>query len=294
VPIHKDRRGYAYESFREGGRVCRRYIGGGEFCAVLLECERGRLLEARLRALDERDECERVSASADELKAFCAVSEALFGAWMNASGYHRPKRGVWRKARALQARKSMANTNSSLELASAQGKAQGAPTDGEYRALLKRAMTNKDAAREVLSKVKGTPEEAPLLELAASLYESAREALIQGSTKDELRRAGMRRQLEIQRDELAGPNASPLELHLAERVALCGLAVARLESLFMHNADNSPKVWEVCGRQLDGAHRRHLSAVKALAEVRRLQLPNVQVNIGEKQVNIGQVNAPEK
>ena len=42
--------------------------------------------------------------------------------------------------------------------------------------------------------------------------------------------------------------------------------------------------------RLDRAHRRYLSAIKALAQVRKMQLPAVQVNIaaqGGQQVNVG-------
>jgi hypothetical protein len=37
---------------------------------------------------------------------------------------------------------------------------------------------------------------------------------------------------------------------------------------------------------LDRAHKRYLSALKALAQVRRLGVPRVQVNLGDKQFNI--------
>jgi hypothetical protein len=55
-----------------------------------------------------------------------------------------------------------------------------------------------------------------------------------------------------------------------------------------------------CEKRLESAHRMHLAAVKALAQVRRLQLPltlqvalpgatqvgpAAQVNVGEKQIN---------
>ena len=43
-------------------------------------------------------------------------------------------------------------------------------------------------------------------------------------------------------------------------------------------------------KRIDGAHRRYLDSIKALATVRKLQLPNVQVNIGEKQVNVANMN----
>jgi hypothetical protein len=39
-------------------------------------------------------------------------------------------------------------------------------------------------------------------------------------------------------------------------------------------------------RRIDAAHRRFLSAVAALARVRKLALPSLQVNIGTNQVNM--------
>jgi hypothetical protein len=290
--MHSDRRGYVYESFRQGGRVCRRYVGSGELFGALIECQSGRELEERLKRLDERDECAGFGVGSDELKALGAASNALFRASMNAGGFHRHKRGVWRKRRQkndTQGTDEMAQTKpqKSTELSKIEALS---PEQNARFALLKRAQGDKGAALEAIEKFKGTPEEGAALEVLASISEVAREGLLSNLTDSELRKAGFRRQLELMRDDLAGPNPTRLELHLAERVALCALAVARLEGLFIHNVDSSPKVWEVCGRQLDGAHRRHLDAVKALASVRKLQLPNVQVNISEKQVNIANVN----
>jgi len=39
-------------------------------------------------------------------------------------------------------------------------------------------------------------------------------------------------------------------------------------------------------RRMDRAHKRYLSAIKALALVRKLALPVLQVNIARKQVNV--------
>jgi len=43
---------------------------------------------------------------------------------------------------------------------------------------------------------------------------------------------------------------------------------------------------EPFGRDRDRAHHRYLSAIKALAQVRQLQLPALHVNIGGPQVNV--------
>ncbi len=39
-------------------------------------------------------------------------------------------------------------------------------------------------------------------------------------------------------------------------------------------------------RRIDRAHRRYLASIKALAQVRRLLTPAVQVNIAERQINV--------
>jgi hypothetical protein len=39
-------------------------------------------------------------------------------------------------------------------------------------------------------------------------------------------------------------------------------------------------------RRMDRAHAHYLSAIKALAQVRKLALPALQVNIAKKQVNV--------
>ena len=41
-------------------------------------------------------------------------------------------------------------------------------------------------------------------------------------------------------------------------------------------------------KRITKAHNRYLSAIRTLAQVRRLGVPAVQVNIGEQQVNVAQ------
>ena len=98
-------------------------------------------------------------------------------------------------------------------------------------------------------------------------------------------RRGIDRRLKVMRTELMGPEPSPLERVLVERVVACWLQVQAAEMLFnrggisFEQAEHDQKV-------IDRAHRRHLSAIKTLAVVRRLQLPAMQINIAEKQVNV--------
>ncbi|HVK10511.1 MAG TPA: hypothetical protein VM597_17215 [Gemmataceae bacterium] len=100
-------------------------------------------------------------------------------------------------------------------------------------------------------------------------------------------REGLTKKLAEMRAELNGPDPYPLERHLVERVVLCWLAVHDAELRAALAAALSPGQSDAWQRRIDAAHRRHLSAVKALATVRKLAVPVLigQLNIAHRQVN---------
>jgi hypothetical protein len=105
--------------------------------------------------------------------------------------------------------------------------------------------------------------------------------------KNELVKETVERKLQALRTELAGPSPSPLERLLVDRIVTCWLSLAYAEAIYNQTmGDLSINQSGSQLRRIDGAHRRYLSAIKALAQVRRLALPALQVNIGEKQVNV--------
>jgi hypothetical protein len=93
---------------------------------------------------------------------------------------------------------------------------------------------------------------------------------------------GMTRKLAEMRAELEGPDPTPLERQLVGRVVLSWLAVHEAE----FQAVTAPDRGDYWQRRIDRAHRRHLSAVKALAAIRKLGVPAVRVNIANRQVNV--------
>jgi hypothetical protein len=96
--------------------------------------------------------------------------------------------------------------------------------------------------------------------------------------------------LKQMREELAGSNPSPLETLGAERVVSCWLQLHYAELLYERNL---PKMVlsedDYYQKRLDRLHKRYLSAMRSLAQVRKLLKPKVaQINIGEKlQINTG-------
>ncbi len=106
-----------------------------------------------------------------------------------------------------------------------------------------------------------------------------------GSPLTELALSG---RLDMMREEIAGESPTPLEVLLTERIVACWMLVQLFEALM------APQLWggnpsekRVSPAFLkhylqwqDRANRRYLQAIKALAQVRKLQagMPGVQVN----------------
>jgi hypothetical protein len=115
-----------------------------------------------------------------------------------------------------------------------------------------------------------------------------------GKDGNEKTKAKLRDELCGVADELAGPSPSPVERVLAETAASAWFAYR------MHEATYAARVTSEGGmslaqsehaqRRMDRAHRRFLSTLKALAAVRRLAVPALQINLAHRQ-QIAQLNA---
>jgi hypothetical protein len=81
----------------------------------------------------------------------------------------------------------------------------------------------------------------------------------------------LRLQAEEMNRNLAGPTPTSLEQVLVDRLVAAWLGTQYMELSVASGQDNGLRVVEVRMKQLDSAHRRFLTAAKALATVRRLQ-----------------------
>ncbi len=87
--------------------------------------------------------------------------------------------------------------------------------------------------------------------------------------------------------ELSGDNPSLMEKLIVERILACWLQMQYVETIFAQNLSKmDPGAIQHYQKWIEKAQGRYLSAMRTLAVVRRLQVPNVQVNIGEKQINM--------
>ena len=114
-----------------------------------------------------------------------------------------------------------------------------------------------------------------------------RESLIKNTAgENPMIQEAIGRKLDSVRSELEGPNPSPIERLLAERASLCWFIVHRYETMFVNSQNMAIVDAEYQQRKIDRAHGRFLSAVRTLAQVRKLGLPALQINVGANQVNM--------
>src|SRR3954469_14032080 len=101
--IHRRGCTFFIRSVRRDGRVTSEYVGSGPLAeyafATSLDLRERREADREARRAANADLMSRIDAAQAPMRAYCALADALVRAAMEGAGYHRPKRGVWRKHR---------------------------------------------------------------------------------------------------------------------------------------------------------------------------------------------------
>lgn len=148
-----------------------------------------------------------------------------------------------------------------------------------------------DGDESVMPAVHKLLDEVPVVvEQLGNLAEIARGKLLKLSSDGNLlRREAQSRWMKELAERIAGPNPSILERLLAEQIVMAGMQLHLFEAVFAQEADTPLRVGDYLQRCIDRAQKRYLQAIKTLAQIRKLGLPALQVNIaaeGGKQVNV--------
>jgi hypothetical protein len=120
--------------------------------------------------------------------------------------------------------------------------------------------------------------------------EQAEQSMVKNYAGDDLLvKETLPRTLKAMREELGGKDPSPLERLLVERVVASWFSLQYFEAIYAQNIRKlTIQQSEYQQKRIDHAHRRHLSAVRMLAQVRKLlkgRTTVAQINIAEKQIN---------
>jgi hypothetical protein len=161
-----------------------------------------------------------------------------------------------------------------------------ADVSAEEAALLKRACASDEESRPA---VRALLERKPELARAISLLGSAAEAaVLRAGAPQVIAQESALVELRALRTSLLQPGDGELERLLAERVSLCWAALQHGERVRADGWTQGIKsgTLDFYDRHVASLQADFLRASKTLAQVRRLRLPAVQVNVGENQVNV--------
>jgi hypothetical protein len=153
---------------------------------------------------------------------------------------------------------------------------QAVPTQGRIDELVRRAQ---QGDRSVMPQLRQILDSDPSLwQRYGDLAKWAQAAWLQlAAPKDVLLYECLERKMEEMRAELSGPDPSPLEKLLVERVVACWLQCEYADILYAQNRDQPSSMAirkELMSRQ-ESAQRRYLASLKQLATVRKLLKPGL-------------------
>jgi hypothetical protein len=161
-------------------------------------------------------------------------------------------------------------------------------TDEERRKLVKLMDKAQAGDAKALDEARPLIDKTGLWKYMGNLSRHVQDSWLDAITgRNKLVREAYEREADEMRRELLAAGESALERLLVERVIATWLQVCHADSVYaaMLKADGHSFALGTYYRQRqDSAHARHLKAVKALATVRRLLIPAVQVNIGRNQI----------
>ena len=114
-------------------------------------------------------------------------------------------------------------------------------------------------------------------------------ALVVGKKGDQRVMANLEAEIRDMASDLAGPQPTAIERVLAGVVATNSFTVRTFEALYASatNGEYRLVVSEHDQKRIDRAHRRLLSSLKLLADVRRIAFPALQLNVARPKVNRG-------
>ena len=173
----------------------------------------------------------------------------------------------------------MANTTKADEIA--------VPTTTEgLRELLKRAEKGDQTSLPLLAKLLENPAYVEMF--GGNLVWTVESSFVQALCGKNLApQEAIHAKMRALRNELLGAESTPLERLLVERIIACWLQVQDAEIRYAQNQkDLTFRQGDYHQRRMDSTNRRYLAAVKALALVRKLAVPALQINVAKRQVNL--------
>lgn len=288
----RGKRLYLYRNVRVGGLPVKEYLGTADTFAGLVplpwEKQPGEATGKRRRRTVRPDAAEaRIDGLLVELDRSGAQLRAVVEGVLTAVGFHRHHRGEWRMRREL---KGLADTIQELRTTMEKQKPlldYNAPAaDAEAVEVFAKARAGDRAA---LARVQGIIVDRKWVSWVGDIGRQATAQLIDmAAAGDPVWKAGLTEKANEMRRDLLGPNPSALDELLVRRVVNGWLTTHTIELELAVRRPANLRVREQLDRELTRAQKRMTDAVRELARVRRLSLPDVLA-----QINITQSPTPQ-
>ncbi len=169
-------------------------------------------------------------------------------------------------------------------------------TETEEKQLTKLLVPAQAGDAKALAALRPIIEKAGLWPFVGNLARKVEESWLEAMTgRNKLAREGYERRADELRRELLASGDSPLERLLVDRIIACWLQVSHADityaTLLKANSHTFRQGAYYSDRQ-DRAHARFLKATRALATVRKLLVPAVQINVTERQIIAQHAGSP--
>jgi len=161
-------------------------------------------------------------------------------------------------------------------------------TLGKLFDLVEKTATETPSSEDIEALERLLEENPSLWFLVFDLADMAEEQILQRLPPLDRVRVGLKTRLKELRRELGYEGASALERLLIEQVALCWLQHHLTEALHAEKMKGTVPLSyaDFLDRTLAASQRRYLRACETLARIRKLTRSTLQVNIGERQINV--------
>jgi hypothetical protein len=246
---------YYQRSIRVKGKVTTRYIGAGEFGALMYACDLDLAEQERQLRQESRERLEREQAEFDVERARGKATTAIIATALHGVGYARPHRKSWRKRPMTTEVKP----------------AMPVPTAAELKDLIAKCRTNEPGARAKLMDLAESHPQPVIEATGADLVELCFISLanLLNSEKRFAKREGLLAKLRLIVSDLVGKSRSPVKRMLAESVAFawCEYWIVSLLPAVHDPMKTSP----IYLRRQNAAQRRFMSALKTFAQVTALE-----------------------
>ncbi len=289
MPWERRTRGGRYytRAWRAGGRLRSRYVGGGVLGEVAANADaitRAERTEAAVEWAATRAALARADAP---LTDFNKAVEGIARGSLYAAGFRQHHRAEWRRRRNTM---NVANeTSEPTRMPAVASVARDAALHEETLAVLMQRASGGDET--ALSQVVRILDEIPAAwQAVANLGVGAERVWVElVAGEDPLLRTVLQHKLNALRSELEGHAPTALEQLLVERIVVNWMAVQHMdyEAARFFQRGGPPAHASYFQERQEKAQRRYLAAIRGLAQVRRLLTPMVQVNVAERQINIG-------